>query len=33
MRRLVEQLNSSELTAEQRLSVLLELEYMVHQVT
>ncbi|XP_041800161.1 nucleotide exchange factor SIL1 [Chelmon rostratus] len=32
MRRLLEQLNSSNLTTEQRLSILLELEYMVHQV-
>nr|XP_046261998.1 nucleotide exchange factor SIL1 isoform X2 [Scatophagus argus] len=32
MRRLLEQLNSSNSTTEQRLSVLLELEYLVHQV-
>ncbi|XP_035524599.1 nucleotide exchange factor SIL1 [Morone saxatilis] len=32
MRRLLEQFNSSNSTTEQRLSILLELEYMVHQV-
>lgn len=33
MRRLLEQFNSSSSTTEQRLSILLELEYLVHQVT
>lgn len=32
LRRLLEQLNSSEVTVEQQVSILLELEYMVHQV-
>lgn len=32
LRRLLEQLNSSEVTVEQQLSILLELEYLVHQV-
>lgn len=32
MKRLLEQLNNSSASTEQRLSVLLELEYMVHQV-
>lgn len=33
MRRLLDQFNSSNSTTEQRLNVLLELEYLVHQVT
>lgn len=33
MRRLLEQFNSSNSTSEQRLSILTELEYLVHQVT
>ena len=33
MRRLLVQFNSSNTTTEQRLSILLELEYLVHQVT
>lgn len=32
MKRLLEQLNSSQSTAEQKLQILAELEYLVHQV-
>lgn len=33
MRRLLDQFNSSNSTTEERLNILLELEYLVHQVT